>query len=193
MFSDIGDVSSIQRDGRPPTVVTAGAAPGESGVAVMHLRYQGGAYLHADLRQHFVTFATAGPSTLRVAGKTLQHEAVEAGLCIFPAGIDVTVDCESDVRSLLIAIDPDCLALASAEDSAAGAQLIERSYGHDESLGASANCWPMNARTAIRAGRCSGTRPRAGWSQDLWPATRRGSSRRMASSAAPRSGRSGTT
>jgi hypothetical protein len=26
MFSDIGDVSSIQRDGRPPTVATAGAA-----------------------------------------------------------------------------------------------------------------------------------------------------------------------
>jgi AraC family transcriptional regulator len=134
MFSDIGDVSSIQRDGRPPTVVTAGAAPGESGVAVMHLRYQGGAYFHADLRQHFVAFASAGPSTLRVAGKTLQHDAVEAGLCIFPAGIDMTVDCDSDVRSLLIAIDPDCLALASAEDSAAGARLIERSYGHDESL-----------------------------------------------------------
>jgi len=134
MFSDIGDVSSIQRDGRPPTVVTAGAAPGESGVAVMQLRYQGGAYFHADLRQHVVTFASAGPSTLRVAGKTLQHETVEAGLCIFHAGIDMTVDCDSDVRTLLIAIDPDCLALASAEDSAAGAQLIERSYGHDESL-----------------------------------------------------------
>ena len=119
MFSDIGDVSSIHRDGGPPTVVTVGAAPGESGVAVVHLRYQGGAYFHADLRQHFVAFASAGPSTLRVAGKTLQHEAVEAGLCIFPAGI---------------AIDPDRLALASTEDSAAGAQLIERSYGHDESL-----------------------------------------------------------
>ena len=55
MFSDIGDVSSIQRDGGPPTIVTAGAAPGESGVAVMQLRYQGGAYFHADLRQHFVS------------------------------------------------------------------------------------------------------------------------------------------
>ena len=46
----------------------------------------------------------------------------------------MTVDCDSDVRSLLIAIDPERFALASAEDSAAGAQLIERSYGHDESL-----------------------------------------------------------
>src|SRR5580658_6965125 len=125
MFSDLGDVSSIQRDGRPPTVVTAGAAPGESGVAVMQLRYQGGAYFHADLRQHVVTFASAGPSTRRVAGKTLQYGAVEAGLCIFPAGIDMTVDCDcdSDVRSLLVAIDPERFALASAEDSAAGAQL----------------------------------------------------------------------
>jgi hypothetical protein len=39
MFSDIGDVSSIQRDSGQPTIVTAGAAPGESGVAVMQLRY----------------------------------------------------------------------------------------------------------------------------------------------------------
>jgi len=134
MFSDIGDVSSIQRDGGPPTIVTAGAAPGESGVVVMQLRYQGGGHFHADLRQHVVSFASAGPSTRRVAGKTLPYGAVEAGLCIFPAGIDMTVDCDSDVRSLLIAIDPERFALASAEDSAAGAQLIERSYGHDESL-----------------------------------------------------------
>ena len=59
MLSDIGDVSSIQRDGDPPTVVTAGAAPGESGVALVQLRYQDGAHFHADLRQHVVTFVSA--------------------------------------------------------------------------------------------------------------------------------------
>jgi hypothetical protein len=110
--------------------VTAGAAPGESGVAVMRLRYQGGAYTHAaDLRQHVVTFASSGPTTRRVAGKTLQYGAIEGGLCIFPAGIDTAMDCDGDVRSLLFAIDPGRLALASAEDSAVGVQLIERYNG----------------------------------------------------------------
>jgi AraC family transcriptional regulator len=66
--------------------------------------------------------------------KTLQHEAVEGGLALFPAGIDTAADCDRDVRSLLIAIDPGRLALAFAEDSAPRAQLIERLNGYDESL-----------------------------------------------------------
>jgi hypothetical protein len=41
-LSDMGDVSSMQPDGSPPTIVTGGTAPGESGVAVADLRYQGG-------------------------------------------------------------------------------------------------------------------------------------------------------
>jgi AraC family transcriptional regulator len=134
MLSDIGNVSSIQRNGDPPTVVTAGAAPGESGAALVQLRYQGGAHFHANLRQHVVTFVSAGPITCRVAGKTLQHEAVEGGLAVLPAGIDTAADCDRDVRSLVIAIDPGRLALASADDSAPRAQLIERLNGHDERL-----------------------------------------------------------
>ena len=118
MLSDIGDVSSIQGDGHPPTVVTAGAAPGESGVTLLQLRYSGGAHFHADLRRHVVTFVSAGPITCRVAGKTLQHDAVEGGLAVFPAGIDASADCDRDVGSLLIAIDPGRLALASAEGPA---------------------------------------------------------------------------
>ena len=69
-----------------------------------------------------------------MAGKTLQHEAVEGGLAVFPAGIDAAADCDRDVQSLLIAIDPGCLALASAEDSAPRAQLIERLNGYGENL-----------------------------------------------------------
>jgi AraC family transcriptional regulator len=66
-----------------------------------------------------------------VAGKTLQHKAVEGGLAVFPAGIDTAADCDRDVRSLLIAIDPGRLTLASSEDGASRAQLIERLNGHD--------------------------------------------------------------
>src|SRR5215813_6223038 len=106
MFLDVGDVSSSQRNGDPLTVVTTGAAPGESGVAVMHLRYQGGCYVEADLRQHIVCFASAAPIMRRVAGKTLRHLTVEGDLCIFPAGIDTASEGDCDVRSLLMAIDP---------------------------------------------------------------------------------------
>jgi len=132
-LSDVGDVSSMQPDGSPPTVVTVGTARGESGVAVMHLRYQGGCYVEADLRQHVVCFASAAPIMRRVAGKTVRHD-VEGDLSIFPAGIDTASEGDCDVRSLLIAIDTESLALASAEDSAAGAQLIERFNRCDESL-----------------------------------------------------------
>ena len=134
MLSEMGDVSSIQRDGDPPTVVTSGAAPGESGVSLVQLRYQGGAHFHADLHQHVVAFVSAGPITCRVAGKTLQHEAVDGSLALFPAGIDTAADCDRDIQSLLIAIDPGRLALACAEDGAASAQLIERLKGYDDRL-----------------------------------------------------------
>ena len=133
-LSDVGDVSSMQPDGRPPTVVADGTARGESGVAVMHLRYQGGCYVKADLRQHVVCFASAAPIMRRVAGKTLRHLTVEGDLSIFPAGIDTASEGDCDVRSLLIAIDTERLALASAEGSTAGAQLTERFNQRDESL-----------------------------------------------------------
>ena len=133
-LSDVGDVSSMQPDGSPPMVVTQGAARGESGVRVIDLRYQGGCFVEANLRQHVVCFASAAPIMRRVAGKTLRHLTVEGDLSIFPAGIDTASEADCDVRSLLIAIDTESLALASADDSAATAQLIERFNGCDESL-----------------------------------------------------------
>ena len=74
MMSAIGDVSSIQRDGDPPTVVTAGAAPGESGVELVQLRFRGGAHFHADCASTSFPSTSAGPITCRMAGKTLQHQ-----------------------------------------------------------------------------------------------------------------------
>src|SRR5262249_11055897 len=123
MISDIGHVSSIQRDGRGPTVEVAGAALGESGVAVMRLHYRAGAHFDADRRQPVVSFAPPGPFPCRVAGKTLQPHAVEGGVAVFPAGIDTAADCDRDIRTLLIAIDPGRFALASAEDGADRPQL----------------------------------------------------------------------
>ena len=120
MLSDIGNVCSIQRDGDPPTVVTAGAAPGESGAAFVQLRYQGGAHFHANLRQHVINFCVCRTDNVPRGRRDAEHQAVEGGLAVFPAGIDAAADCDRDVRSLLIVIDPGRLALASADDCAPG-------------------------------------------------------------------------
>ena len=44
MIADIGEVFSAQKDGAPPTILASGHAPGESGVSVVSLRYQGSAH-----------------------------------------------------------------------------------------------------------------------------------------------------
>ena len=107
-LSDVGDVSSTRFDGSPSMVVTHGTARGESGVAVVHLRYRGGCHVEADLRQHVVCFASAAPIMRR------------ALLSIFPAGIDTGSEGDCDVRSLLMAIDTESLAFAPRKTAQPG-------------------------------------------------------------------------
>jgi AraC family transcriptional regulator len=134
ILSSVGDISSAQADGAPPSVVAAGAAAGESGVALTYVRFAGGAHFTANLRQHVITFVSSGPITCRLAGKTLEHDAVDGSLSVLPAGLDTGADCDRDADSLMIAVDPSHLALAAAEDSALAARLIERLVGRDEGL-----------------------------------------------------------
>ena len=46
MIADIGEVFSAQKDGSPPTILASGCAPGESGVSVVSLRFQGSAHFY---------------------------------------------------------------------------------------------------------------------------------------------------
>jgi AraC family transcriptional regulator len=134
MFSDIGEISSIQADGAASSVLAAGGAAGESGVRVAKLKYQGAAHFTATLRQHVITFVSQGPIDCRVAGKALSHVAREGSLSVFPAGVDAACDRCADTRTLLISVEPGRLALAAAEDSAFAAELIDRLAGYDANL-----------------------------------------------------------
>ena len=126
MFSDIGDISSIQADGAPPSVLAAGGAAGESGVRVAKLNYQGSAHFTAALHQHVITFVSQGPIHCRVAGKDLSHVAREGSLSVFPAGVDAACDRSADTRTLLFSVEAGRLALAAAEDSPFAAEFIDR-------------------------------------------------------------------
>jgi AraC family transcriptional regulator len=133
----IGELCLAQEDGGLPATVAAGSAPGESGVSVFKVRFQGGMHLAATLRQHLICFQQmAGRLRFecRMADRMLSHEPPPGSLAICPAGIDCSADVEGSVDAILVTIDPGQLALAAAEDSALEAQLIERLSGDDQAL-----------------------------------------------------------
>jgi AraC family transcriptional regulator len=134
MIADIGEVFSAQKDGSPPTILASGCAPGESGVSVVSLRYEGGAYFSACLRQHLVAFVSKTRIKWRLAGSALYHKAHEGSLAICPAGLDTSADTDQDLNVLLVAVRPDKFALASAEDGTLEAELNSRLCGHDQLL-----------------------------------------------------------
>jgi AraC family transcriptional regulator len=134
MISDIGDVFSAQNDGSPPTIVARGRAPGESGVSVVSLRFQGSAHFSAYLRQHLVAFVSKTRIKCRLAGRALYHKAHEGSLAICPAGLDTSADTDQDLNALLVAVRPDKFALAAAEGGTLEAELSSRLCGHDQTL-----------------------------------------------------------
>src|ERR1700732_2597659 len=123
-----------QGNGGLPTTLTAGSAPGESGISVLSLRFRGGAHFSATTQQHLIWFVSPVRVDCRMAGRTLRHEAPAGSLAICPAGIDCAADAEESVHALLVAIDPGQLALAAAESSALEAPLKERLRGYDQTL-----------------------------------------------------------
>jgi AraC family transcriptional regulator len=64
----------------------------------------------------------------------LRNEATAGSLAICPAGTDCAADAEQSVDAILVAVDPGQLALAAAEESVPGAQLVERFSGRDPAL-----------------------------------------------------------
>jgi AraC family transcriptional regulator len=134
MLSDVGDISSEQGDGRPPAIMTAGAAPGESGIQVAAVNFTGGAHFIANLRQHVIVFDSRGPIACRLGGQSHSHDAPDGSLAILPAGLDGTADRDGDARSLLVAVAPSAFSLAAAEDSATDAELPIRLAGYDSGL-----------------------------------------------------------
>jgi AraC family transcriptional regulator len=124
----------VQQDGRFPTILAGGSAPGESGVSVLSLRFLSGMHFKATTQQHLVWFQSPMQIECRMADRTLRHEAPAGSLAICPIGIDCAADTDESVDATIVAVHPGQLALAAAEGSTPEAQLIERLCGYDEAL-----------------------------------------------------------
>ena len=134
MTEDIGDVASAQKDGAPPTILASGQAPGESGVSVVQLRYQGGVHFRASLRQHVITFVSRSRIHCKLGDRALCHEAHDGSVAVLPAGLDASADADQDIDSIIVAVRPDKFTLAAAEGGTLEAPLIGRLCGHDQFL-----------------------------------------------------------
>ena len=135
---EIGALDMVQRDGRAPTILVAGSAPGESGVSILNVRFDGGMHLLATPRCHCICFCFLQTSPARVqkrmAGRLVCVEGHVGTLSTYPAGIDVVADADEGIDILVVAIDPGRMALAAADSELPEAQLIERIGGDDPVL-----------------------------------------------------------
>jgi AraC family transcriptional regulator len=137
MFAGVGELCLAQEDGGLPTTLATGCAPGDSGLTILNLRFEGGLHVAATSRQHLICFQQMTESCsfeCRFADRTVSHEPLTGSVAICPAGIDQAADAVGSVDILVIAIDPGRLALAAAEDRALDARLIERFSGYDPPL-----------------------------------------------------------
>jgi AraC family transcriptional regulator len=129
-----GEYYMSQEDGCEPAVLAGGSASGESGVAVLSLRFLQGLHFKGTLEQHLIWFQSAMHVECRMADRVLCHDAPAGSLAICPAGIDCAADADQSVDTVIVSVDPAKLVLAAAEDLAPNAKLMERLCGCDEQL-----------------------------------------------------------
>jgi AraC family transcriptional regulator len=131
-----GEVHWAQRDGAPPTILTTAAPRGESGISLSRMRFGHAAYVSGTTHQHLVILQMSDRLRIRceMSGRSLVHEPRAGTVVICPAGIDCSAESNMDVDLLLLAVEPDRLRLAAAEDDAPQAQLNERLSGYDDEL-----------------------------------------------------------
>jgi AraC family transcriptional regulator len=136
MADGVAELLLTQEGGEPPAVLAAGGAPGEHGFAVFKFRFRGGAHLGATSpRRHLIWFQLSDVFIECRRATRFFREAVPRGsLAICLADVDCSADAGQSTNAVLVAIEPTYLALAAAEDSALGAQLIERMSGRDDEL-----------------------------------------------------------
>jgi AraC family transcriptional regulator len=136
MIIESSNLYLVQGDGGSPATLTAGSAPGESGVSIVRARFHGGVHFSAIPQQHLVWLHLTAPAHFecRIAGRALYHEAPVGSLAILPAGADSAADADESFDALLVKVHPGRLALAAAEESALELRLIERLSGLDAAL-----------------------------------------------------------
>ena len=131
----IGEISLLQEGGALPTILAEGSAPGESGVSVLSMQFEGGVHFSASPRQHLIWFQL---SDLRIecrrAARSARQRAPVGSLAICPAGIDCAADAEESANAIVVLVDPGHLSLAAAEDSTLDVHLHERWLDFDQPL-----------------------------------------------------------
>lgn len=130
------EVQWAQHDGAPPTILMAAAPRGESGVSLLRVRFKHAAYFSGTMRQHLVFLQMSSDRRLKcqIGEHRLVHAPSFGALAICPAGIDSSVESDTDIDTLLLAIEPSRFTLAAAEDDAPQARLNERLSGYDAKL-----------------------------------------------------------
>ena len=130
------EIYLAHEDCNSPTTLSVSSAPGESGVSVLRLRFPGGAYYGATLRQHLVRFQMSPKVRLDSAltWQAVGYDATVGSFAIYPAGVECAAEIKESVDALIVAIDPDRLTLGAAENWTLGARLTERLSGYDEAL-----------------------------------------------------------
>jgi AraC family transcriptional regulator len=136
MADAVAELHLMQAGGEPPAILAAGGGPGQHGLAVFKLRFRGGVHIGAPSpRRHLVWFQLSDLFIECRRGTRVFREAVPRGsLAVCLAGVDCSADAAQSTDAVLVAIEPSYLALAAAEDSALGAQLIECMSGRDPEL-----------------------------------------------------------
>ena len=136
MADAIAELPLTQAAGEPPAVLAAGSGPGEHGLAVFKVRFRGGVHIESPSpRSHLVWFQLSDLFIeCRRASRVFREAVPRGSLAICLAGVDCSADAGQSTDAVLVAIEPSYLTLAAAEDSALGAQLIERISGQDAEL-----------------------------------------------------------
>jgi AraC family transcriptional regulator len=134
-------IDLMQADGTAPAVFASGQAPGENGVAILGMRFSGGARFRATAQQHLVFFQAGACATefqphmeCRMDRRRLRHAPPLGSLAICPAGTEGVAEADYGFDCIMVAIDPKQFALAAAEGATPEASLIERLSGHDVPL-----------------------------------------------------------
>jgi AraC family transcriptional regulator len=136
MFQEISELRLAQADGGLPTALAAGSAPSESGVFVFSARFNGGGHISGTPRLHHICFHVFPSAHLdcRHADQVLSHKPSRGCVAICPSGADYAADGEGTTEAIIVAVDPSRFALAAAEGSAFGVELIDRLSGYDLAL-----------------------------------------------------------
>ena len=125
----------VQEDGTLPMILAEGSAPGEIGVSILSMQFEGGVHFSASPRQHMIWFQLSDLriECRRAARRARQHAPV-GSLAICPAGIDCAADAEESANAIVVSVDPGHLSLAASEDSTLDVRLHERWLGFDQPL-----------------------------------------------------------